>query len=215
MFYNSAESWALVGLATPYQWQFLLSVCAGSGVGGFYLAALCCMWNLSFLTRGHICAPALEVWSLNHWTARENSCWVFSLLCEAADLLLITSQDLWMRVSSRQGQGTDVCLSQQPVTITYSRMAWGSYRLHPQTSARPCHHRGSLRSLPHPQSFSRALAEDCGKKWSSGYRLPLCLGLSVVLNWHSHAYSAFKNSLRSYATPHIQNLKRNYTNELT
>ena len=61
-----------------------------------------------------------------------------------------------MWVSSRQCQGADVCLSQQPVTITYSHMAWGSYRLHPQTSACACHHRGPLRSLPatppHPRS---------------------------------------------------------------
>ena len=29
------------------------------------------MWDLSSLIRDRTCAPALEVWSLNHWTTRE------------------------------------------------------------------------------------------------------------------------------------------------
>ena len=29
------------------------------------------MWDLSSLIRARTCAPALEVWSLNHWTTRE------------------------------------------------------------------------------------------------------------------------------------------------
>ena len=30
------------------------------------------MWVLSSLTRDQTCAPELQVWSLNHWTARES-----------------------------------------------------------------------------------------------------------------------------------------------
>ena len=30
------------------------------------------MWDLSSLTRDRTCAPAFQVWSLNHWTARES-----------------------------------------------------------------------------------------------------------------------------------------------
>ena len=36
-----------------------------------FSAALHCMWDFSSPSRHHTCAPALRVWSLNHWTARE------------------------------------------------------------------------------------------------------------------------------------------------
>ena len=29
------------------------------------------MWDLSSLNRDQTCAPALEVWSLNHWTTKD------------------------------------------------------------------------------------------------------------------------------------------------
>ena len=45
----------------------------------FFLAVLLGMWNLSSLTRDQTCAPALEVRSLNHCTAREVPC--VSVLC--------------------------------------------------------------------------------------------------------------------------------------
>ena len=37
----------------------------------FFLATLHSMWDLSSPTRYQTWAPALEVWSLNHWTTRE------------------------------------------------------------------------------------------------------------------------------------------------
>ena len=35
------------------------------------LAALCCMWNRSALTRDRTSAPSVEMQSPNHWTSRE------------------------------------------------------------------------------------------------------------------------------------------------
>ena len=73
--------------------QLLPNVHAGSGVGGFYLAALCCMWNLSFLTRGQTCAPCIqsvESEPLDH--QRSLLLVFFTSPPEAADLFLITGQ---------------------------------------------------------------------------------------------------------------------------
>ena len=37
----------------------------------FFLASLCGVWDLSFMTGIEPVPPTVEVWSLNHWTARE------------------------------------------------------------------------------------------------------------------------------------------------
>ena len=44
---------------------------SGQILFSFNLAAPCGMWDLSSLSREQTVAPALEVLSLNHWTARE------------------------------------------------------------------------------------------------------------------------------------------------
>ena len=35
------------------------------------LDVLCGMWDLSSLTGDQTCAPAVDMWNLNHWNSRE------------------------------------------------------------------------------------------------------------------------------------------------
>ena len=53
------------------------------------------MWVLSSLTRDRTCAPALQVWSLNHWTtARESS--LAAVLRSLVDMFMCRMVKNWL-----------------------------------------------------------------------------------------------------------------------
>ena len=56
-------------------------------------------WDISSPTRDKACAPALEAWSLNHWTTREVPCHENTLLDKERCVMKYISQRTWIKGS--------------------------------------------------------------------------------------------------------------------